>query len=91
MKKFCWIGKDMVTNITTGLMALRDLECMYNIPIIVMCEGLYINITVNAGRENNKQCGFYLQDTYRFEQQRDSIYEWVLKAIEEIVDGKKED
>lgn len=83
-------GREMITNATTALMAIRDLCHWYNIPTNIHFDGSYITVIVNFGKGDSKIHRFYLQDTYRYSAKFDSIYEQIKKDIEEIVGDKEE-
>lgn len=83
-------GKDMITNATTGLMALRDLATIYKIPINIQLDDHYITVIVNYGKCDSQMQQFYLQDMYRYEQDIDHVYKWVTDTIQEIVDARDE-
>lgn len=72
-----------VNNITTALMALRDMTQFDDIPIKIEFGDYYIYVTVGSGEEAETG-SFYLQDMYRNLSHSDLIYEWLMKKIEEM-------
>lgn len=76
---------EQVTNITTALMAIRDVATYTEIPINVQFDSHVITVIVNFGKWNVKMEHFYLQDMYRYHQSSDMIYKWIKEAVEEIV------
>lgn len=75
--------KDLVTNATTGLMAIRDLSNVYDVPINIQINDHYINVIVGYGTKYIKNASFYCQDMYRYHSEYDTIYNRVVKMIEE--------
>lgn len=85
---------DDIKNITTGLMALRDIAGCEHIPINTHVADHWIHVIVGFGTPWQKKQSFYLQDTYRVQNHLDPIYEWIglaIKEIEEIRDVDEED
>ncbi len=74
-----------VTNVTTALMAIRDVATCTEIPINVQFDSHVITVIVNFGKWDVKMEHFYLQDMYRYHQSSDMIYKWIKEAVEEII------
>lgn len=74
-----------VTNVTTALMAIRDVATCTEIPINVQFDSHVITVIVNFGKWDVKMEHFYLQDMYRYRQSSDMIYKWIKEAVEEII------
>lgn len=73
-----------ITNITTGLMGLRDIGAMANIPINVHVEEHWIHVIVGFGTPFRKDRSFYFQDMYRYFKEKEEIYDFIEEAIQEI-------
>lgn len=75
--------KDSVTNVTTGLMAIRDLSTVYDVPINIHIDNQYIRVIVGYGTSYIKNANFYLQDMYKYHSLHDNIYTTIVKMIED--------
>lgn len=73
-----------IKNITTGLMALRDIATLEHVPINAHVADGWIHVIVGFGTPWTKKQSFYLQDLYRYENKIDQIYTWIEEAIAEI-------
>lgn len=76
--------KDLVTNLSTALMAVKDMATYNDIPIEMHFENHYIHIFVGYGTPYQKYVRFYPQDCYRAFANTDDIRKWIENAIEEI-------
>lgn len=65
-------------------MALRDIAGYEGIPINVHVADHWIHVIVGFGTPWMKKQSFYLQDTYRVQNNLDPIYNWIEEAIDEI-------
>lgn len=87
--KFYNDENNMITNVTTALMMLRDLGCANDIPINIQFDGLYITVIVNFGKRDSRIHSFYLQDMYRYREKFDDIYYCINKDIAEIMANRQ--
>lgn len=79
---FCDYHKDVVTNTSTGLMAIRDLATYYNVPIDIHFANHLINISIGSRKtEHREHVSFYCQDMYKQFGESDDIYHWIADAI----------
>lgn len=77
--------KDVVTNTSTGLMAIRDLAKYYNVLVDIHFSGHRIDITVRSKKEPLRLCrSFYYRDEYRQFEESDDIYHWIADAVERV-------
>lgn len=78
------LDKDQVTNISTALMAIKDLSASLNVPINIHFSGQHIYVNVGFGTPIRKEMSFYPQDTYRLHSKTDDIYKWIEKMATSI-------
>lgn len=71
--------KDVVTNTSTGLMAIKDLATYYGIPIDIHFTDHRIEIHIGSER-----ISIYCQDMYKQFGESDNIYHWIANAIERV-------
>lgn len=70
--------KDVVTNTSTGLMAIRDLATYYNVPIDIHFANHRININIGSRKtEHREHVSFYCQDMYKQFGESDGIYHYL--------------
>lgn len=76
---------DVVTNTSTGLMAIQNLARYYNVLIDIHLSDRRINITVRSKDVPLRLCGsFYYQDAYKEFEESDDIYRWIADAAERM-------
>lgn len=78
------LDKDQVTNISTALMAIKDLATSCKIPINIHFADEHIYVHVGFGTPYRKEMSFYPQDTYRLHSETDDIYKWIEETAENI-------
>lgn len=84
------MNKDLVTNLSTALMAVKDMATYNDIPIEMHFENHYIHIFVGYGTPYQKYVRYYPQDCYRMYSQTDDMRKWIEDALEEIQKEKSE-
>ena len=77
-------SKDLVSNASTGLMAIKDIATYKEIPINIHFADHWIHVIVGFGTSRQKKMSFYTQDCYRGFAQSDKIYNWIEKAVDEL-------
>nr|DAI86269.1 MAG TPA: hypothetical protein [Caudoviricetes sp.] len=76
---------DVVTNTSTGLMAIQDLAKYYNVLIDIHFSDNKISITIRSKDGPLRLCGsFYCQDAYKGFETSDDIYHWIVDAVERV-------
>lgn len=79
-----------ITNITTALMTIRDMAQYSDVAITIdFLNDFYITVYVGANGDKN-MARFYLQDLYRYESKKDSIRDFIEKAIEDLKKDSRE-
>lgn len=79
---FCDFHKDVVTNTSTGLMAIRDLATYYDVLIDIHFANHRINISIGSKKTAYREHeSFYRQDMYKQFGESDDIYHWIADAI----------
>ena len=81
-------NQDLVTNASTGLMAIKDLATYNDIPINIHFDDHWIHIIVEFGTPYQKKMSVYPQDCYKSFGKNDLIYNDIEKVIEEIKEKK---
>ena len=77
--------KDVVTNTSTGLMAIRDLATYYDVPIDIHFANHMIDINIGSTKTALQEHeSFYCQDMYRQFGESDDIYHWIANAVERV-------
>ena len=88
-------SKDLVTNTSTGLMAIKDLATFNDVPINIHFDKHWIHIIVGFGTPYQRQKSYYTQDSYKIFGETDSIYNQIEEMVNEVKEymneGKKYD
>lgn len=77
--------KDIVTNTSTGLMAIRDLATYYDVPIDIHFANHWIDINIGSKKTAfQEHKSFYCQDLYERFGELDDIYHWIADAVKRV-------